>query len=269
MQADNVPDLAKRARILMDKATGMPVIRRGLGVIDIRPGLKELKFYKAIQIPDVGVLVMMSDDAQTRFYLFSGHYRGSVLAYRPSCNTHEALKCLKGALGMTLEVVVSPTVQTFRNKVRDWLNFAIDPEPGLACCMRRMRIDRRNGLPISRQAAEGLGYLYNESKGRSWLIAPCVDTFLQGTVIAYFSFKVLHGIVAVISTGEMVNYVFLGNSFSPYSIVRARFKAKVTTEAEARVMWKGENFVSSVSAAQVIKIMCKDLETDPLLASFI
>lgn len=265
MQVNIIPTLARGARMLMDKTTGIPVMRRGIGVIDVRPGLGDILMYEVIDIEDVGILVMMSDNSLTRYYLLNKMYRGTVLAYEKSDDKYNGLRVLRKVLGAK---DVAQATKLFGNRVSNWLRGMLAEDDPLALCGRRMWINRVTGLPVSRQESDSLGMLRSDSRLRPYLTAPCIDTFLKDKVVSYSSFQLEQGIVAVVGTTTVTNYIFLGKLGCPFPVLRARFEGGCSDEAGARKLLQLARPMSSEPQTKMLLNICAGLHRAVLLHTF-
>lgn len=111
------PKLANGRNMFINKASGSPAPSRRGGVVSVRPGLGTINLYLAKQIPDVGMLIIMSDGNQSRFYLFTGVYRGTVLSEYHCVTYSDALEALTDAL----EEPRTQGINDFKRRIWNWL----------------------------------------------------------------------------------------------------------------------------------------------------
>lgn len=111
------PRLANGRTMFINKSTGVPAPSRRGGVVSVRPGLNTVTLYNAKHIPDIGLLIIMSDGNRTRFYLFTGAYRGTVLSEHHSVDFGDALEVLVDVL----EEPRSQGIGDFKRRIWKWL----------------------------------------------------------------------------------------------------------------------------------------------------
>ncbi|MNG47025.1 hypothetical protein D3C79_48920 [compost metagenome] len=111
------PKIANGRTMFINKDSGTPVISRKGGVVSVRPGLGSITFYVAQRIKDVGMLIMMSDGKASRFYLFTGMYRGTVTSEHHCVSVSDARDVL-------MDVLEEPRTQgigDFKRRIWNWL----------------------------------------------------------------------------------------------------------------------------------------------------
>lgn len=111
------PKITNGRTMFINKDSGTPVISRKGGVVSVRPGLGSIKLYVAHRIKDVGLLIMMSDGSSSRFYLFTGMYRGTVTSEH-HCDDY------KDGLNVLMDVLEKPRSQgigDFKRRIWKWL----------------------------------------------------------------------------------------------------------------------------------------------------